>query len=149
MHKTGPKKSWSELEVFCEAMGLNPETVTDYEIELKTPRRYATGFGQRLRANDNIYRQCSVCFGKFVVNAWEDRKPRTPTLAGLIVCPKCDPRHAHDRFLKKGYRIIHPDRLRIFRMTQFTLAVAKKPCQHNEDESCKCPPCFAKKISRG
>lgn len=61
-----------------------------------------------------IHKACDYCGYSMVVNNYEDRKPRTPKFMGLVICPRCDPRHFDDRRLwRDGVsgtkpRIAHP-----------------------------------------
>lgn len=141
-------QTWTELEVVCEKLGWDPETVTMEDFmrvggkrNAMTPEKW-----DKLINSAAIWKQCEVCGLKIMVNNWADRKPRTPRIGGLIVCPSCDPRHSEDRYMKEGYRILHPRRVQVIRMAQITRAMATQPCMKNGKKKCKCPACTARKV---
>ena len=144
-------RTWNELEIYCEKMGWEVEETNQARVEGVASKRYKEGRWESIINNPSIYKQCQVCHYKFVVNNWDDRKSRTPRLAGLIVCAKCDPRHVDDRHLKTGYRILHPDRLFIFKQALLTQNVAagkclNKPKKGKKPKGCKCVRCQARKL---
>lgn len=142
-------RTWTELEVVCERMGWDPETVTIEDAmavggrrNAMTPERW-----EQLVNSPQIWKQCGICGEKICVNNWEDKKARTPRLAGFVICVKCDPRHADDRYVKEGYRILHPRRYRILRLAQVARAVKDMECLRNGMvANCKCPSCVARKV---
>lgn len=90
---------------------------------------------------------CDICGLSIIVNNWPDRKSRTPKFKDFVVCPDCDPRHPDDRFLKQGYRILHPRRLRAIHFAQISRAMGKRPCMRGEELGCgTCPACAAGKL---
>lgn len=141
-------RTWTELEVTCEKLGWDPETVPMEDFQRvggKRNRMTPEGW-ERLINSDAIWKQCGVCGLKIMVNNYGDRKPRTPRLAGMVICTDCDPRHIDDRHLKEGYRLLHPRRVRILRMAQITRAMATQPCMREGKKKCKCPACTARKV---
>lgn len=138
--------TWTEFEVFCERMGWDPSEATKDRVESLGGKRGAVGHWDRLQLSPSIYKQCGICGNKFCVNNWLDHKSRTPRLGGFVICPDCDPRHLEDRYLREGYRILHPRRLRLVRMAQITRAMATQPCMKLGDKKCKCPSCTARKV---
>jgi len=111
---------------------------TDYQSEYPKP-------------DEQIFKQCDVCGDSICVNNWPDKKSRTPKFKGLVVCVTCDPRPADQRYMKEGYRILHPDRVRIIKMALITKWAASQKCQKYPDElgigtfvpNCKCVTCVA------
>lgn len=100
---------------------------------------------------DLIYKQCDICGLAIAVNNWPDGKSRTPRFKKLIVCVDCDPRNIFDRYLKEGYRIMFPDRLRIIKLAQVTRALSNHGCLKKGDDGltksgCKCAGCTAEKL---
>lgn len=101
--------------------------------------------------DEHIRKNCDVCGDSMIVNNWPDKKPRTPKFKGLIVCVGCDPRSAAQRYLKEGYQVIHPDRLRIIKLALITKWASTQRCLKNPDEpglgtfvpNCKCVTCVA------
>lgn len=141
-------KSYTAFEVQCHLMGWDPAKVTRRDFAAVSPKRYPMTKERwnSLMNSDQIWKICEVCGKAMIVNNWPDKRPRTPKLFDFIVCPRCDPRHPDDRGMKKGYRIMFPDRLRILRMMQVTRAVAKHGCLKDNEEGCKCAGCVAPKI---
>lgn len=108
--------------------------------------RYKEEHIRHLNESDAIWKRCDVCGLHFVVNAgFEDRKPRTPKFKGLVVCLDCDPRHREDRYLKEGYRVIHPRRMRVIAMALIAKNLAGKKCLSGK-KKCKCVNCVARKL---
>ena len=114
----------------------------DWESALYPPRE------------DMIHKNCDICGRDIVVNNWPDRKSRTPKFKSFVICPWCDPRHPEDRYLKEGYRILHPERLRVIRFAQVTRAMSLHGCINKEGpegedwppENCKCAGCASRKL---
>lgn len=98
---------------------------------------------------EQIHKKCDICGLDMVVNNWADGKSRTPMYKGFVVCVTCDPRHIDDIYMKEGYRILHPRRLRIIKMAQVTRALSGVPCIRRPigDVGCgKCAECVALKL---
>jgi len=139
-------KTMTSREVFEFRLG---RSVTDDELLAMTPKR-----DRKNALNDTgmLYKLCDICQQPFCVNNWDDRKPRTPKYKGFIVCHMCDPRPIPDRFMKEGYRIVYPGRLRVIRLAQVTRALARRGCivpdwhKNYGDENCKCAGCAAVKL---
>jgi len=92
-------------------------------------------------------KQCDICGLAMAINNWPDGKSRTPTFKDFVICVECDPRHVDDRYVKKGYRILHPRRLRAIHFAQISRAMGKRPCMRGEELGCgTCPACAARKL---
>lgn len=119
----------------------------------KTPKRsasYRDGYTNTgPTQSEMVSKPCEICGRLFVVNNWPDSKSRTPKIFGLAVCPGCDPRHPEDYYVKEGYRILHPYRLRVIRLAQVTRALARRGCLGENDEGCKCAGHAAMKLFPG
>lgn len=144
------EKTMTEREVFEYKLGRK---VTDEEIVAMTPRRDKATILATL-SRDLVYKRCDICDAPFCVNNWEDRKARTPRFKGFVVCPNCDPRAVPDRYMKEGYRVIWPGRLRVIRYAQVTRAMGKHGCINKvgpegeewTEPTCKCAGCAARKL---
>lgn len=140
----------TEREVFEYKLGRK---VTDDEIVAMTPRRDKATILATL-SRDLVYKLCDVCAIPFCVNNWDDRKARTPRFKGFVVCSNCDPRAVPDRYMKEGYRVIWPGRLRVIRYAQITRAMSIYGCINMEGPegegwsptNCKCAGCAAQKF---
>lgn len=97
---------------------------------------------------EQVHKQCDICNLDMIVNNWDDKKSRTPKIYDLVVCVDCDPRNIDDRYLRKGYRIMHRRRLRIVNMARIVRAVAKLPCLSGKGYAggCKCSHCAAGRL---
>ena len=142
-------KYMTEREVFEYRMGRR---LTDEQIYNMAPMRYKADMVAQVSNSENLYRRCDICLEPFCVNNWPDRKPRTPKFKDFIVCHLCDPRPIDDRFMKQGYRIVWPARLRVIRYAQITRALARRGCivpdwhENFGSDNCKCAGCAAVKL---
>ena len=134
----------SERQLFAWKMG---RVMTDEEILAITPKRDRVGRIDRLNNSPNLYAICDICNRPFLVNQFEDHKPRTPKYKNFVICIMCDPRHLDDRYMKTGYRMIHPAKQRIVAMAMIARALATRRCSKPERSFfCKCPECVAGKL---
>lgn len=96
---------------------------------------------------DHIRVNCEVCGSSMVINNWPDKKKRTPKYKELVICPECDPRHPADRYLKKGYRVLHKRRVRITTLALIARAASHQPCAKGTfDADCRCHTCIARRL---
>lgn len=132
----------SEWEVYCRKMGWDPDEKTVDDAVALSPKRYRSTAHLQFETG-HLYRLCEVCARPMCVTNGVDRKPRTPKLKKIAICPSCDPRHPEDRHLHASYRVLHPDRLRIFKMYLVTRMVMTRDDSHGD---CKCIHCVARRI---
>lgn len=126
-------------------MGWDPEKTTKADVMAYGGKRHRHEHWEQMVNSPLVYKRCGVCGLHICVNNWEDKKARTPRLGGLVICAECDPRYNEDRYLKKGYRLIHPRRLRILKMAQIVHKLQELECMKGSDCG-KCPTCVARKV---
>lgn len=96
---------------------------------------------------EQVHKACEICGIDMVVNNWDDKKSRTPKFLGFVVCVDCDPRAVDEHYLKEGYKIMFPRRLRVIRLAQVTRALARHGClKPMEGVTCKCAGCAAGRL---
>lgn len=102
---------------------------------------------------NQITKECQFCGRTIVVNNYSDRKPRTPKIFDMAICPWCDPRHTDDRWIAKP-RIAKPVLWRTIASVRIAMKVARMGCLRALIEGrdstpnpaeCKCPGCVASK----
>jgi len=101
------------------------------------------------RPNEAIRKLCDICGLWIIVNNWPDGKSRTPMIKGFVVCASCDPRHPEDAYMKTGYRILQPRRMRAIRFAQIARAMSKHGCLRQldpEQGDCKCAGCASMRL---
>lgn len=79
----------------------------------------------------HIFKRCELCGRDFVVNNWEDKKPRTPRIFKRVCCPWCRGRRGK------------------LRMAEHILI--ERLALHGCEEEvampmCKCLPCIARRL---
>ena len=134
-----------------DASPTNISYGNDGRMILMTAREW---FAQRKA----LYKVCGICGEPFCINntKWNDGQSRTPRFKGFVICPICDPRHPDDRYMKEGYRVSQPVKLRVIRYAQVTRALARMGClrpmigteeeMKDYDANCKCAGCAAVKL---
>lgn len=134
-----------------DASPTNMSYGNDGRMILMTAREW---FAQRKA----LYKVCGICGEPFCINntKWNDGQSRTPRFKGFVICPICDPRHPDDRYMKEGYRVSQPVKLRVIRYAQVTRAMSIHGCinltkfDHEDNgipsDKCKCAGCAAVKL---
>lgn len=84
-----------------------------------------------------IYKKCELCGTKFVVNNYEDRRPRTPRIFKRICCPWCQGRRGKLRMA---------EHILVERMADLKCLNNWDGDPHDDDPDCKCVRCIANRL---
>lgn len=122
----------------------------------QTPQEIAklrlTKEGQsRIDVSWKIWKDCEFCGRSICVNNYEDRKSRTPKLAGKVICPWCTPISAIDHKTVKNkikYRTLMSWAL-VEKLADMNYCF-KDPefAEERQAQGCKCLGCSAVKLKK-
>lgn len=84
-----------------------------------------------------IYRRCELCGQRFVVNDYEDKRPRTPRIHNRICCPWCASRRGKLRMA---------EHILVERLADLRCINNWDGDPHDDDPDCKCPRCVANRL---
>lgn len=84
-----------------------------------------------------IFKECALCGRDFLVNNYEDRRPRTPKIFKRPVCPWCSERRGKLRLA---------EHILVERMADLRCLNNWNGDPHDDNPDCKCVRCIANRL---